>query len=646
MKFKIWIILLFATSGHGFLIERVKKLYSYIDASDQGSTDVSIEKRQEKPWETQQSTSSNHGPYGNSDKENFEHPGVGADSGGNLNFGLSVSANIRLNSYGEISKIVQSGTNLSNRLYKIVKNKKVGQELNNQESAAKNQKSSDSDSKYYGYDSKSGSFDEDSSSREFDGQYQSQDQKLFNSDPSQYQGHESGQSFGLNNQNYHRFDPYSSYEGYQSENQQLVSSYPSGHQGYGSKVQSNVEQGTSDYNQNQYSSNKDQVYEKVPRNGYSQSQSLEEPKWSEHSKNEELRNDDQLNSQTHGHNFVNGLISSYSAQIKEPRSENGAGSNFVHQPMHSGESKSLNHKLTINCTQYGMHSNSANYEQNKDLGLGFNNKLIKYQQQDNGNPIELYEGSSKHFGHMTEENFVEVRDKNSAINKQSHEQFGQSSIQSYRGFNHEANLKVDIGSSKEGKLSDLLKAGKKIGKKVVHKVHAVRTLGKNLINSAFEKAEGTISKVGNGASNLKVTTKVKTSHNMEKSRGYDASAAEEHKSSYGYQAHSSETGYGNHDNSEGSAKYEQQRTVDSHQVPLTSVIRQPSPELCAFSEFNSLRPRQNEPRVAEVGIANGVRSLSPLPEFTRLVLSQYRLSAVKWVLLVPRSKHCHQERLS
>ncbi|XP_044588988.1 uncharacterized protein LOC123268160 [Cotesia glomerata] len=106
--------------------------------------------------------------------------------------------------------------------------------------------------------------------------------------------------------------------------------------------------------------------------------------------------------------------------------------------MHSGESKSLNHKLTINCTQYGMHSNSANYEQNKDLGLGFNNKLIKYQQQDNGNPIELYEGSSKHFGHMTEENFVEVRDKNSAINKQSHEQFGQSSEEHKSSYGYQA----------------------------------------------------------------------------------------------------------------------------------------------------------------------------------------------------------------
>ena len=55
---------------------------------------------------------------------------------------------------------------------------------------------------------------------------------------------------------------------------------------------------------------------------------------------------------------------------------------------------------------------------------------------------------------------------------------------------------------------------------------------------------------------------------------------------------------------------------------------------------------QTAPRVAGVGIANDERLLSPLPEFTRLVLSQYRLSAVKWVLLVPRSKHCHQERLN
>ncbi|XP_074115638.1 uncharacterized protein LOC141538178 [Cotesia typhae] len=587
MKFKIWIILLFATSGHGFLRNRIAKLHSWISGSDQGPADVSVEEHQRKTWETQQSASSNHRSYGNSNKENFEQPGVvhhesfnephsevyGADSGGILNLGLSVNADMNLNSYGKISKVIQSGTNLRNKLQEkklkvldFIQKKiqmisserskeaetksqrdiwsqdegsyrksaygeavSVGQDLNNQESASyskydslqdirdsnkhegfqiKHKKYSDSDSKYYGYDSKSTSFDEDSSSEEFDGQYQSQDQELSNSDTDQYQEHETGLSFGLNDQNYDGFNSDNEYGRYPSGNRQLVSSYASGHQGYGSEVQSNGEQGHSDgktieqllyeLNQNQYNNNNDQIHEQFLQNDYSQSQSSEEPEWSEQwqdndfvdhtvkvntnlqnlkhsiSNYQELENYSQFNSQTHGYNVTNDKNEVVQTQEYEngqmgSESENGAKSNFVYQPMHSGVSESLNHKLTINSAQYDTDSDSMDY-QYEDLDSGFNNQQVEYQQQDDDNPIELYEGSSKYFGHPTKESFGEVE----------------------------------------------------------------------------------------------------TSHGIEESEEYGPFTAGEHKSSYGYKAHSSETGYGNHNHSEGVTKYEQQGTVDSYQIPLTS----------------------------------------------------------------------------
>lgn len=525
---------LFATSGHGFFKERIAKLHSWIGGSDQGPVDVTIEENQRKTWETQESASSNHGSYGNSNKENFEQPGIvhhesfhesqsevhGADSGGILNLGLNVNANMNLNSYRKISKAVQSGTNLSNKLHEkklkvldfirkkkqIISSKRsneaetksqrdiwsqdeesygksangeavsVGQGLNNQGSASnskygslqemsdsnkyegfqiKHEKSSDSDSKYHGYDSKPTSFDKDSNSEEFDGQYQTQDQKWSNSDTDQYQEHETGLSFGLNDQNYQGFNSYNTYGRYPSGNQQLDPSYASEHQGYGSEVQSNGEQGHSD------GKTIEQLFYEL------------EPKWSEqlqdnrfvdqavevntnlqnlkHStfNNQELENYGQYNSQAYGYNVANGKNEVFHTQEHEngqmgSESENGAKLNFILQPMHPGVSESLNHKLTINSAQYGTHSDSMDYQQNEDLGLGFNNELVEYQQQDYDNPIELYEGSSKYFGHTTEENFGEVRDKNSAINKQSHEQFGQSSDE------HDLNYGYQAHSSETG----------------------------------------------------------------------------------------------------------------------------------------------------------------------------------------------------